>query len=475
MIVARGLFRRMFRAWLVAISLLMAGLVASLLKGFDWEEAATLAGAMAVLWVFRPAFYRADVAAGLRLNLGWLLSVSLLAGAISWIGLFAYSNVQYTDAMWWQFAWHGDASRFLRATLAVAVVLAAFILNTLLSRQSTRLRRQCIPDDVRRLAAASSFAEAGISLSGDKRFILSPDARAFIAYADTGRTLVSKGDPVGEKEAGIAVIWQLRELADKLGRRCAFYGVSERYLPTYLDLGLQVLKIGEVARVDLGSFSLDGPKRKDWRHAKARIARDGYRFEVIKAADLGPHMQNLREVSDAWLLQKNGEEKGFSLGWFHPDYLRNFDHAVLRNIETGRITAFANLMQAGDKSELSLDLMRYDPAGPGASMDALFAEMLMWGKSQGFLRFSLGAAPLSGLENRHLAPVWHRVGSFLFEHGEQFYKFGGLRSFKQKFDPEWSPEYLACSGRLDAARVLYEVSLLISRGVKGMKKHGGAE
>jgi phosphatidylglycerol lysyltransferase len=472
MIVAGGLYRRMFRAWLVTIGLLLAGLVASLLKGFDWEEAAALAAALGVLWVFRPAFYRADMTAGLRLNVGWLLSVSLLAGIISWIGLFAYSNVQYSDALWWQFAWHGDASRFLRATFAVAVVLAAFMLNTLLSRQSTRLRRQPIPDEVRRLTAASTVAEAGISLSGDKRFILSADARAYIAYADTGSTLVSKGDPVGEEEAGIAVIWQLRELADRLGRRCAFYGVSERYLPTYLDLGLQVLKIGEVARVDLRSFSLEGPRRKDWRHAKARIGRDGFRFEVIRAEDIGPHIDNMREVSDAWLAHKNSEEKGFSLGWFHPDYVQNFDYAVLRNNDTGRITAFANLMQAGDKSELSLDLMRYDPAGPGVSMDALFAEMLMWGKEQGFTWFSLGAAPLSGLESRPLAPAWHRIGSFLFEHGEQFYKFEGLRSFKQKFDPQWSPEYLACSGRLDAARVLYEVSLLISRGVKGMKKHG---
>jgi lysylphosphatidylglycerol synthetase-like protein (DUF2156 family) len=34
------------------------------------------------------------------------------------------------------------------------------------------------------------------------------------------------------------VIWDLRELADVMGRRCAFYSVSEKYLPTYLDLGL---------------------------------------------------------------------------------------------------------------------------------------------------------------------------------------------------------------------------------------------
>lgn len=472
LIVARGLYRRMYRAWFLAMLLLALGLFLSILKGFDWEEALAMASAALVLWVFRAAFYRAEVIGGLRLNWKWILSVTLLVGAISWIGFFAYSNVQYSDALWWQFAWKGDASRFLRGTFAVAVVLAALMLNALLTKQSTRLLCEPITDTVRRLTAAATNASAGISLSGDKRFIVTPDERAYIAYADTGYTLVSKGDPVGEKDACNAAIWQLRELADMMGRRCAFYAVSEQFLPTYLDLGLQVLKIGEVARVDLRDFTLDGARRKDWRQAKARIGRDGYVFEVIKAADLGPDMENLHAVSDAWLAHKHSEEKGFSLGWFHPDYIKNFDHAVLRNVETGKITAFANLMQAGDKSELSLDLMRYDPTGPGMAMDALFAEMMLWGREQGFSWFSLGAAPLSGFENRKLAPAWHRVGSFLYEHGNQFYHFEGLRSFKQKFDPVWSAQYLASSGRLDAARVLYETSLLVSRGMKGMKKHG---
>ncbi len=68
----------------------------------------------------------------------------------------------------------------------------------------------------------------------------------------------------------------------------------------------------------------------------------------------------------------------------------NFDHAVIRHKVTGRIIAFANLMKAGDQSELSMDLMRYDPEGSNAAMDALFADMLLWGKEQGFAWFSLG-------------------------------------------------------------------------------------
>jgi len=464
MIVARGLYRRMFRAWLVAMTLTAVGLIVSLLKGFDWEEATTLAVAMAVLWIFRPAFYRASFHTGPTLNLRWILTVCALTAAMAWIGFVAHVHVQFTDALWWKLAWHDDPSRFFRATLVTSVILAALLLNALLTKQATRLRPQPIPEVVRNIAKRATFAEAGIALTGDKRFVISEDGHAFLAYADTGSTLICKGDPVGEKSACIAALWQFRELADKMGRRCAFYRVSDRFLPTFLDLGLQILKIGEVAHVDLKDFSLKGPKRRAWRNGKLRVEAENYLFEIIPEGHIDRDFDNLREISDAWLANKLGHEKGFSLGAFNKAYLNEFDIGVLRHTTTGRITAFANIMKTGDKSELSIDLMRYDPKGPVSSIDGLFAGILLWGHENGFGAFCLGASPLSGFEQHRLAPLWHRVGSFLFRNGEQFYHFAGLRQFKQKFAPDWSPEYLTVANRLDAAKVLYEVSVLISRG-----------
>ena len=468
LIVARGLYRRMARAWFIAMALLAAGLVLSLLKGAELGSALALALSLAVLWAFRSAFYRVGLGSALRLNARWLVSVALLVAGITWIGFFAYRNVAYSDALWWQFAWNGDAPRFLRATLAVAVVLMAVTLNSLISRAGTRLPPEPIPDVVRRLTLASPDTEAALSLTGDKRFLIAPDETAFLAYADTGTSLIAKGDPVGNPAAGEALIWALRDQADRMGRRCAFYAVQTTFLPTYIDLGLSVVKIGEIARVPLADFSLDGSKRKDWRHAKARAARDGYAFAIIPAAEVMDHIDALRAVSDTWLAHKAGSEKSFALGAFDPAYLSNFDHAVLRHDRTGRIASFATLLRAGTGTEVAIDLMRYDPATTPAAMDGLFAEMLMWAKAQGATWFSLGAAPLAGLENRRHAPAWNRVGGFIYTHGERFYNFEGLRSFKQKFDPVWSPHYLASPGRLDAARTLYEVSTLISGGLPGL-------
>ena len=469
LVVARGLYRKLYRAWVVAMGLLAVGLIASLLKGLDWKESLSMLATLTALGLFRPAFYRAEGASVLRLDARWLVSIATLSGAVFWIGLFAHSHVPYQNALWWDFSWHGDAPRFLRASLAGAVILSLIAFNSLITSNSVRARPQPIPDVVRMLIAQSEDTEAPIALTGDKAFLISEDERAFIAYADTGRSLIAKGDPIGDPKSGRQLIWRLRELADRQGRRCAFYSVSPAYLPIYLDLGLSILKIGEVARVDLHGFNLDGAPRKDLRQARNRAARDGFVFEVIPASDLSPRMTELRAISDAWLENKHGEEKGFSLGAFEEEYIANFDVAVLRD-PSGKITAFANLFKGANLHELSLDLMRYRPDGPGFAMDALFAELMLWGAAEGYHWFSLGAAPFSGIESRQLAPIWNRIGGFVFEHGEHFYNFEGLRSFKEKFSPEWTPNYLACPGGLAAPQILYEVNVLISGGFRGLGK-----
>jgi phosphatidylglycerol lysyltransferase len=468
LIVARGLYRRLARAWTVTIGLLGYGFVTSLLRGLDAESALLLAVAAVVLVVFRDAFYRRTGASAFRLTGPWIVSLAALLATLIWIGFFVHSHVAYRDALWWQFAWHGDASRFLRASVAGAVVLAGVSLNSVLTRRGIVRAPEPIPEAVRAILATAEAADANIALSGDKSFLLSPDGRAFLAYADTGRSLISKGDPVGPADVAEPLIWELRRKADVTGRQCAFYGVSQAHLPTYLDMGLSILKIGEVARVRLEGFSVEGPERKDFRYAMRRAAREGFEFAVIPAAQMDAVFPALRKVSDAWLQMKQGEEKGFALGAFDETYLRNFDHAVIREVATGRIVAFANLWQGGNRYEASADLMRYHPDGPKYVMDALFGEILIWARDQGFQWFNLGAAPFAGMENRRYASLWTRVGGLIYEHGEQFYHFEGLRAFKQKFDPVWSPNYLASPGGLAAPRILYEVNVLVSGGVRGL-------
>ena len=51
-------------------------------------------------------------------------------------------------------------------------------------------------------------------------------------------------------------------------------------------------------------------------------------------------------------------------------------------------------------------------------MEGLLVHVMRWGKEQGYRSFSLGMAPLSGFERSPVAPLWTRLGSFLYAHGE---------------------------------------------------------
>jgi len=176
----------------------------------------------------------------------------------------------------------------------------------------------------------------------------------------------------------------------------------------------------------------------------------------------------LRAVSDAWLRRKVGHEKGFSLGRFDERYLAEFDCAVMRR--GGTIVAFANIWRGAGRHEISVDLMRYMPGVSKVMMDALFAQLLLYGKGEGYRWFSLGAAPLAGLSDHPLASTWNRIGTFIYRRGDEIYNFEGLRAFKEKFSPTWTPQYLACSGGLAIPQVLFDVASLMAGGPIGILK-----
>jgi phosphatidylglycerol lysyltransferase len=100
-------------------------------------------------------------------------------------------------------------------------------------------------------------------------------------------------------------------------------------------------------------------------------------------------------------------------------------------------------------------------------MDFLFIQIMGWARDQGYRWFDLGMAPLAGLEDRSLAPLWNRLAAFLSRHGEHFYNFQGLRQYKDKFDPVWEPRYLASPGGLALPAILTHLAQLISGGIKG--------
>jgi phosphatidylglycerol lysyltransferase len=463
LVIANGLYRRLDAAWWLTVWLLSAGILLSLLKGFDYEEALVLTAVVAILVSARGRFLRRASLIEQRFSGPWIAALLLVLATAAWLVSFAYRHVPYANELWWQFAFEAPAPRSLRAMLFAMIVAAAYGLWRLLRPAAPA---PCKPSEADLARATELIVEAddttaNLALLGDKNLLFNADRSAYIMYGIAGRSWVSMGDPVGPAAAREDLAWTFLERCDGMATAPVFYQVTPENLPLYVDLGLNLTKLGEEARVPLASFALDGAARADLRQSCRRASRDGARFEVVARADLDRVLPEIARVSNAWLAAKKSGEKGFSLGYFDPAYLRHFDVAVVRG--SGGIVAFGNIWRAAAGGELSVDLMRYSDDAPKNVIDFLLVECMLWGRAQGFRWFNLGMAPLSGLEQHALAPAWHKLGRLVQRYGESYYHFEGLRKYKEKFQPVWRPRYLAAPGGITMAGAVLDVTSLISR------------
>ncbi len=466
LVAARALFRRVKAAYSLSYSLLVCGVIASLLKGIRYEEAIVLALVLAVLALGRRAFYRPTPILAERFSPAWIASIAGVIIFSIWIGLLAYRNVPYSENLWWTFALHANAPRMLRSSLAVIVLATAYLTLNLLRPERPEPAVASATDLARARAIInrSDHSLANAALTGDKRLLFNDAADAFLMYQVTGHSWVALGDPIGSLAGAEELLWRFRELADRHGGQTVFYETGAERLSLYAELGLAPLEVGEEARVRLADFSLEEAARAELRQSHHRAQREGLAFEVVTPARIDELMPDLQRISDAWLASKATGEKRFAMGYFSPQYLRNFPLAVVR--AGGAPAGFANLWTTDTRAELAIDLMRFGPGLPAGTMDFLLTELMSWGRDEGYRWLNLGMVPLSGLDRHPLAPAWHSVGNFVFRHGEHFLGFKRLRQYKARFNPRWEPKYLIARGGIALPRVLMDVSVLIGGGGK---------
>lgn len=464
---ARAVRLRIDAAYFGILVLLTTGAISSLLKGFDWQEALVLGILLILFLPSRRFFYRKSPLLTIPFSWTWLSFVGIVLIGAVWIGLFSYKHVEYTNDLWWRFAYKGDAPRFLRSSLMLAVMVLSFCTYRLLRvrPEKARLPTQEEIDALEPIVLRARETQSHLALIGDKAVLWDQNREAFLMYGTTPKYWIAMGDPVGKPEAHESLVWQFRETADKNGARIAFYQVSKENLPLYLDLGLVLFKLGEEARVSLNNFDLKGGKRSRLRTTNNKFSKLNLEFRLLERDQVKARMEDLHKVSDAWLKTRKADEKGFSLGFFSETYLCRSRCGVVMQGDT--ILAFANLWETDSKEEMSIDLMRYTPDAPGGVMEYLFIQLMLWGKIQGYHWFNLGMSPLSGLEKHPLAPLWHKVGNALFRYGDNFYNFEGLHAYKEKFDPVWQPRYLAAPA-LAAPSVLLSVTGMIAGSWKGV-------
>ncbi len=461
-LIAGQLWRRKRTAWFLAVILLAVSAVSHLLKGLDYEEAATGLVLMGVLLAERHLFHARSDAPSLRrgvLVLAAALAFTLVYGTAGFYLMEHAFRTRFslllaaeqTLTMFTEFYDPGlePISRLGRyfadsiylvggATIGYALVM---LVRPVLVRAPASAEERARARRIVTTYGRTSLAR--YALFEDKHYLFA--AESVVAFVPLRGVALALGDPIGPPDRAAEAIRIFAEYAAHLGWQPAFYQTLPDYLEHYTRIGLESLGIGSEAIVSAPDFSLEGGAGKPLRTQVNRMQRLQHSALVLEPPIDDRVLPELRLISDSWLSGRQASEMGFAVGRFDEAYVREGLVATVRDAR-GAATAFLTAVAEARQRELAVDLMRRRLDAEPGTMELLLVTLITWAREHGYSRVNLGLSALAGSAVSREVPL-ERGLHFFYDHLDQFYNFKGLHSFKEKFHPEWSPRYLVYPGQ----------------------------
>lgn len=282
----------------------------------------------------------------------------------------------------------------------------------------------------------------------------------FMQYQRFADKCIVMGDPAGKQTAIKAGLQAMKHEMAKQNVKLVFYEVEQKTVMQLHELGFDFIKMGEEGHVYLPDFTMSGKKRKTLRAAMNKIEREGHTFEVLMPPFTATLIEELNTISNEWL---NGRtEKGYSVGSFDVYYLNQAPIGIVRRND-GRIEAFVTLMPAQTNAIISIDLMRHRKDAVSGIMDYLFTSLFTYSQQQGYRYFNLGMAPFSEVGASSDSFIEERLAYFVYQYGNRFYSFKGLRSYKEKYANHWQSRYTVYPKHSSLIFVMIQLLVLINR------------
>jgi phosphatidylglycerol lysyltransferase len=493
LVTAWGLRRGKRRAFVAALFLCALSVPVNLFKAFDIEEATVASALMFWLGVSSEAFRvrsRELSFAMLRSRALWAVIGLLAYVAIgSWVfelrfGMAHSFAAGFADAFSRLFG-VGDPSEapahLARAqknlltwylgslpllALTIAVTLALSSLRPARHRRQHRVEAERVERLLREYGASSI---SWFALGDDVDYFFSRNERAVIAYRFESDTLLAIGDPVGPAEDLGPLLAEFAEFCRRHDWPFAFFQARPEQLRLYESFGWRALHIGEDPVLWTNKFTLEGGAISQVRRSVRKAEAAGLTVVQSPAGHdpfepgAGPpgFAEELRAVSDDWLRGRHGGEKGFCMGRFDLQRMRDAWLIAVWNPSAQRVEAFTTWVPIPARLGWALDLGRRRHDALAGSMDLLVVRAVQAARERGDSMLSLSLSALAMVPDEDEAESDtappnappERTREFLMEHLARFYDFKGLFRWKKRFDPAFEDRYLVYPGPLQLPRV----------------------
>ena len=282
---SRGIDQHVRSAYQVAMPLLLAGALLSLLKGAAPAQALFLLTVAGLLWLRRGAFYCQSYPLLSRRNVRWLVALAASVAGYVLLGPLVNGEGLTRGGLWLASQPHLHVARYLRSLPFAVLALAGWLAWGIF-----RMPRPSFPPtDAAALTRARGWLEANeggtfahLLFMGDKHLLYAAEGRCLIQYQRIRSRLVALGDPMGaEGDFGRALL-EFRDLADRDDLDPVFYEVAHEHLHLYHDAGFALFKAGEMGLVPVADFTIAGRRNQTLRTWVNRALREGVTVEVLQ-------------------------------------------------------------------------------------------------------------------------------------------------------------------------------------------------
>lgn len=282
------------------------------------------------------------------------------------------------------------------------------------------------------------------ALRDDKSIIWADNNKAAIAYSVKQGVMIAAGDPLGDSECWPSAMAHFMREADRHAWIPAVYGCTEYAGEIWRrETGLEALEMGDEAIINVEEFNLESPKVKNVRQSINRAKKEGNCSHIAKISELSnDQLKEFATLAEQW--RRGGNERGFSMALDRFCSPEDSDAVITWAEKDGRYQALLQFAPWGDDG-LSLDLMRRaHDSSPGVN-ELLINTAIEYAKSCGISRISLNFATFRSVfergERLGAGPITrfnHRILKF----ASRFVQMESLYRFNVKFQPDWEPRFL---------------------------------
>jgi lysyl-tRNA synthetase class 2 len=475
MLLANGLRRGKFRAWLLATVLTGFATVAHLVKGLDFEEATATAAVFVLLLTARHRFralpdprspQRIVTLAVVGIPVATLLGFLWISVDLDGLAPGSTTTGRLTQAFLGLVGIPGplafvDRGAAARTAVGLAVLGAALVLLLVLAALQPAAGPHRLDDADRDGVRGLLDGWGGVdslswfALREDRAVVFSPSRKAAVSYRVVGGVSLAAGDPLGDPRAWSGAIAAWLAQADAYGWLPGVLGASEKGAEAYHRAGLDALEIGDEAVLRTAEFTTEGRRMRGVRQAVARCRRAGLHATCHRVRDLDDATRAaIVDSAEAW---RDGEvERGFSMALGRlADPVDGDAVVVLCHDASGRLRGLLQLVPWGSDG-LSLDVMRRDRSSENGLIEMMVAELMAQALALGVTRVSLNFAVFRNVfargERLGAGPVL-RLWRAILVQASRFWQIESLYRANAKFQPEWVPRFVCFRSAVDVPSV----------------------